>query len=73
MFIIKITEGRPSNNYPIKIRHMFSAKDFHISPMSISYSHDGVKWSSEGIEKKDTVRVISTDTGDTLETYKRIG
>jgi len=71
MFIIKITKERPSNNYPLKISNIFSTKDFHIYPASVSYSNDGINWSSESIEKGDTVRVINANTGETLESYNR--
>jgi len=71
MFIINITQGRPSDNYPIKIVGIFSAMTFHIYPTSISYSQNGISWHSIDIKKGETVRIISTDTGETLESYTR--
>ena len=71
MFIIKIIKQRPSNNYPIKIDSILSAKAFHIYPESVSYSHDGAEWSSRTIEKGEAVLIINANTGNTLDTYKR--
>ena len=74
MFIIKIIELRPSNSnsYPLKVKCMLSAKVFHIRPTNIHYSHDEMTWNSETIEKGETVQIINADTGNILETYKRI-
>lgn len=71
MFIIKVIKSRPSNNYPVQIHGIVSAKNFHIYPKSVHYTQNEIEWCSPiDMEKGDTAIIVNALTGETLDTYK---